>query len=324
MKHNNVFLCGWVSQPPTIIINEKTGEIVYTAGRINTIRGVRNYGTKTSKLSYDHPFIYTVNPEMVDAMKQWKRGDFVEVKGSMTTKNVNKTHCCPYCKHVNGTPGTIVYVHPIYMRVCGHEENEKEAAKQLKEFCEISNTATAIGVLCRDPQVYRTPRSTITSYQMAIRRKFRIAEDAQDLKTDFPWVKSYGKIGKNDALLLRKGSYIMLDGWVQSREFERTTVCEQCGQEFQWNDFTQEFVPYASEYMRNCKTPDEIQKEEEEALKRSVQAVFDENEIPTPTEIEGLQEIEGLLDEYNALVDQEESDEEDSSTAIPSDLSSLI
>lgn len=303
MKHNNVFLCGWVQSDPIVIKNDKTNEFVEVKVKIVTLRGLRKFGAKTSNIKYDKPLIYTRNPEMCEKISQWRKGDVVEVKGSLTTKDINKITMCPICHARNSQPGNAVYVSPIYVgvRETGVTE-EKDALKALKKVGEISNNVTLIGVVCREPQLYtkKKGRVKITSYQLAVRRKFRIAEDSADNNTDFPWVKSFGDIGKNDALVLRKGSYIFLDGWLQTRDFPRKSQCVACGNEYEWKDWSLEIIPYASEYVRNCRTPEELAEEEKKRIEASYKELYGDEEPPQTGEIEGREEIEAKLDEYNS------------------------
>ena len=84
MKHNSVFLCGWVQEPPRILKNDKTNEYVEAKAKIVTLRGIRKFGTKINNIKYDEPLIYTANPEMCKQIASWSVGDIVEVKGSST------------------------------------------------------------------------------------------------------------------------------------------------------------------------------------------------------------------------------------------------
>lgn len=307
MKHNNVFICGWVRELPKVVKNDATGEYVFAMGRIVTLRGLRKFGVRTSRIKYDEPLIYTQNPEMCKEIASWSIGDIVEVKGALTTKDINKVTTCPECKHKNAQPGNAAYVTPIHCYVRESKGYDKdEAYEALRRLCEISNNVTLIGVVCREPELYRKNKVKITSYQLAVRRKYRIAEDALETKTDFPWVKSFGGIGENDALVLRKGSYLFLDGWIQTRKFPRETVCECCGHPYKWNDWSLEVVPYASEYVRNCRTREELQAEEKARIEKSYKELFADEEPPQTGSIENIEEIEKELDEYNSFEEHDQ------------------
>ncbi len=300
MKHNNVFLCGWVKEAPKVVKNDATGEYVFAMGRIVTLRGVRRFGVKASNIKYDEPLIYTQNPTMCKEIAKWSVGDIVEVKGALTTRDINKITTCPQCKQKNSQEGNAVYVTPIHCYIREHDCDEQKAQETLKDLCEISNNITVIGVVCRDPELYRKKKVKITSYQLAVRRKFKVSDNEAEPNTDFPWVKSFGGIGQNDALVLKKGSYIFLDGWIQSRKFPRETVCSHCGHNYQWNDWALEIVPYASEYVRNCRSEKEIDEENRKRIEASYKSLYQDEEPPQTGAIEGLEEIEDALDKYNS------------------------
>lgn len=308
MKHNNVFLCGFVQELPKVVKDDATGEYLFAQGHLTTLRGIRKFGIKASKIKYDEPIIYTQNPEMCKEIAKWAVGDIVEVKGSLTTKDVNKRTVCPECKTRNSQPGNAVYVTPIHCYIRERGYSEEEALEKLKELSEISNNITLIGVVCREPELYRKNKVKITSYQLAVRRKFRISEDSIETKTDFPWVKSFGAIGTNDAYVLKKGSYIFLDGWVQARKFPRETVCSHCGATYKWNDWVLEVVPYASEYVRNCRTLDEIKEEERKKIDESIKVLYPNEEPPQTGKIDNIEEIERILDEHNSFGEEDISE----------------
>ena len=125
-----------------------------------------------------------------------------------------------------------------------------------------------------------TPKGTIlTTYEIAISRKFRVQEEAADARTDYPWVKSYGAIANADAKALKTGSLVYIDGFLQTRKIEKNCVCEHCGQTFKWPDSSMEIVPYTTEYLRNYNTPEDIQRQEDEKHQTEIQKIFSESEI---------------------------------------------
>ena len=58
-------------------------------------------------------------------------------------------------------------------------------------------------------------------------RKFRIQTDPPEIKTDYPWVKSYGENAKEDKNRLRVGSEVYIDGCLQARSVQRHAFCGQ-------------------------------------------------------------------------------------------------
>lgn len=291
-KHNYVALYGQVIKDPIIYRDENTGEYKRGICPITIIRGVRDFGNNIERIKYDTPTIMTGNPALVAAMASWRVGDMVEVKGAVTTKDVIKSTVCKHCNKKNKRKGTVVFVNPIYFSKRETGVSKEEALELLKERCEISNQVTIIGTLCREPAGFVTNKGlSITTYQLAVNRKYRIKEDAEEIRTDFPWVKSYGSIAENDLNFLKKGTRVFIDGMIQTRNLNRKQTCEFCGNEYEWNDTAFEIIPYATEYLSNFYTQEEIEKREEEENKKAIQSVFSESDIEMPSDppsLEGL------------------------------------
>jgi single-stranded DNA-binding protein len=259
-KHNSVFLYGQVLETPRIS-KDSDGNYVRGMCAINIIRGVRDFGNHVDNLKYDCPIILTGEPDKVAEMATWKKYDMVEVKGPITTKEVTKGAICKHCGAKTSADGNIVFISPVYLalRETGLESTQ-EGTNYLKRRIEISNCATLIGTLCRDPETFTTNEGlSITQYQLAVNRKYRIKDDVAENRTDYPWVKSYGSIAVEDAKFLKTGSVVYIDGMIQTREVNRKTVCASCGQEFEWHDSALEVVPYAVEYLQNFVTPEEYE-----------------------------------------------------------------
>lgn len=90
---------------------------------------------------------------------------------------------------------------------------DAQALELLKDSCEISNQAMIVGTLCRDPQSFTSKKGkTTTNYQLAVNRKYFIKDGDPMVKTDYPWVRSYDKIAKNDAEALSTNSDVLIDG----------------------------------------------------------------------------------------------------------------
>ncbi len=268
MKHNSVFMYGQVVNSPRIFRNND-GEFVKGICSVNIIRGTRDYGDNSyGRLKYDVPIVMSGNPEIVKEMATWKEYDMVEIKGAITTKEVNKSTICKVCGHKDVLEGNVIFVNPIYASLRETGITKEEGLELLKKRCEISNMVTVIGTLCREPETYTSKKVTITQYNLAVMRKFRIREHPDEERTDFPWVKSYGKNAIDDAKALRLNSKVFVDGHLQARTIERKTTCSKCGHVYSWEDNALEIVPYAVEYLQDFNTLKEIEeKESEEAEK---------------------------------------------------------
>ena len=272
---NDVRLYGMVVQPPTIYRDEKTQEYIKGFCTLIVIGGYRSTGTKPEK--YNYPRILSRDPEQIAEMAKWKEHDVIEIKGSLTTKNMTKSKVCVSCGEKIKQPGTVVYIHPIFSEVRTSCTSKRQAIEVLKQNAEISNSALLMGVVCREPKAYVNAKnkSKLTTYQLAVKRKFRIKSDPPEVDTDFPWVKSYGEQGVKDIKTLRKGSVVLIDGKLQVREREVVANCPHCGAENTWKDYSMEIVPYAVEYMRNYASAEEIAEMEKQDYDKIVADVFE-------------------------------------------------
>lgn len=274
-KHNFVFLYGQVMRDPRIY-RDDDGKPLRGTCSINIIRGVRDFGDNLSHIKYDCPAIMTGDPIHVEEMATWKENDMVEIKGAITTKDINKSTTCEICKHKTVEQGNAVFVNPIYMSKRETGITREQGLALLKKRCEISNIVALVGKLTKDPEVYVAPNGLkITQYNLAVMRKYRIREDAAEIRTDFPWIKSYGKQADLDSKALKQGSKIMVDGMLQARDITRTTKCSECDHEYKWNDVALEVVPYAVEYLQDYIPIEEIIERENailEAIANSVTA----------------------------------------------------
>lgn len=277
-RHNQVILNGQVSVAPRIVEDEN-GKPIRAMFGVDIMHGNRDFGDSIDNIRYDVPIVMTNDAEMIRKVKKIKKGDMVEIKGTVTTRDIIKRTACRYCGHKHEKMGNLVCITPIYIDIRETALTNESGRKLLRSRCEVSNMVTVIAPLCRDPQLYITDSGKyVTTYQLAIRRKFKI-KDGLDVRTDFPWVKSYGKIAENDAKSLKKGSYVLIDGRIQVRQLKRIQECENCGETYEWTDSATEIVPYAVEYLRDFYTKEEIEEREKKEGEIAASQVLDEEEI---------------------------------------------
>lgn len=271
---NEVRLYGIVTEDPVIHKDGKTDELL--RGYCTVVVVARNVVNTNKPVKYDYPRILTRNPEQIAKMAKWKKNDVVEVKGSLTTKNMTKTKICSKCGERIKQPGTVVYVHPIFSEVRKAGLTQEQAIAEIKLNAEISNSATLMGVLCREPQSFRNERNGVrlTAYQLAVKRKFRIIEDPPETDVDFPWVKSYRDQGADDIKALHKGSIVLIDGKLQVRERDVKCLCPHCQAENEWKDYSMEVVPHSVEYLREFYSPEEISARESAGARNIIEEVF--------------------------------------------------
>lgn len=263
MKENFVLLHGQVQISPKIYMNR---DKVYTKAvfAVKTLRRPYHNGEQVaSRLFFDCPVIFSKNADMITQISELSKGDMVDIRGVLTTQEVTKSTICSNCAHKNSAPGNMVYVTPLY--VCKREPGagEDRGLQLLKERCEISNIVMVIGTLCRDPETYINEfNRTSVQYQIAVNRKYRIREDAPEVRTDYPWVKTYSSTAFLDSQYIKTGSSIYINGCLQTRDIQRKTVCENCGTEYVWLDTAMEIIPYSIEYLSGCELPEPLERQE--------------------------------------------------------------
>ena len=56
---------------------------------------------------------------------------------------------------------------------------------------------------------------------------------------------------------------------LQTRDILRTTTCEECGTNYQWQDSAMEIIPYEVEYLQNFITTEEQEAQEKAETERA-------------------------------------------------------
>lgn len=288
--HNQVILYGMATEEAKIITKE-TGEYIQGSINITVAPGERQIDDvkKGQKGLYKVEFfkipIISGNAHIVERMSHIKPGDIIFIKGNLITKNVTKKKVCSQC----GTPykkeGVLTFVNPIHLSIERTNLSVEEAEMALKEYCEVSNIATLIGTICKDPEIKSTnKRSMIVSFPLAIDRKFFIETDNPETRTDYPFVQVYGKEKGNDVLKrCHAGTTIFVDGTIKTRRYKKMQFpCEnpECNCMIDWNDWTIDVIPFALEYLQDWKTDEDIAKEAEELHKQ----IFSSETVATSTD----------------------------------------
>lgn len=276
-RHNLAFLTGAVIKAPTIHTDEE-GNYVYGMCYLNVVRGFREVGDKKKFMRSDNPIIMTRDQSILKKMETWKENDIIQLKGVIAAKNVLKSSYCPYCNEKNQADGSLVYINPIFVMTLEHFETFEEALEYLSRVREISNQVYLLGTLCRDPKKISPKEGlTVTQYQIALNRKYFIRSDPPEIKSDYPWVKSYGQNALDDRERLHVGSKVFIDGFIQARSVQKHVTCESCGEKYDWKDRAMEIVPYETEYLYDYYTDEDIAKREADAAKAALQSVFGED-----------------------------------------------
>ena len=175
-------------------------------------------------------------------------GDMMEVYGTLITRPYfYRTPCTsmeediPKDDNVIYVQGVMTVVRPLFFRVTERrEESGYEDIKTHKDEIEewgrnltldriaISNSIHIIGNLCADPHpLFTSDRGVdICTYQIATSRSIYIPEEPPAQDTDFPWVRSFGEDAVKDSEILKRGSLVHIDGFLQARfNYEQYINC---------------------------------------------------------------------------------------------------
>ena len=285
VRENMAFLLGTVSEEPKV---QKNGdEYGWAMVRVTVVRGFRTVGDMRNYLKCDTPLIMTKDEELIKEIEKWKRYDVVSIKGVVSSKMIKKSSYCEHCGMKNVFYGALVYINPIFAEKLWHLENEEECLEYLSSHREISNQIFLFGTLCRDPGKVKSKYDySITQYQVAMKRKYKIRTDPPEIKADFPWIKSYGENAEEDFKRLKVGAEVYVDGCLQTRSIMRRVYCGQdtdekghpkkdengvpvfkkgpdgktigCGLQYEWKDRAMEIVPYEVEYINGYLTDEDL------------------------------------------------------------------
>ena len=258
----------------------KDGEIALVIIALKVIRRRKaSMEIAAGGCSVDFPLIMVRNKEMLEEIKDITIGDMLQVIGTISTVPYQKTFICSECKHEEKYMGTKTFVSPILIEVRensisnGGQISEKTGMDLIKKRDQISNRIALIGHLCQDP-IFYNEGFRVCSYQLGINRLIHVKEDAPEIRTDYPWIRSLGDQAEKDASTLKKGSLVYIVGSLQARNIYRNgfnveVKCEECGAMNAIVGDTMEIVPYHVEYMENVTLPEpekeaELEMDEEE------------------------------------------------------------
>ena len=282
-RHNNVFLLGMVYDDPIIARDKETGEYKKGMFSLAVLRNARDVGdNERDVLRYDLPIIFSANPENIAKIAELKKNDIVEIKGFFTTIDIKKNRICKNCGNTDYDLGTFAVISPAFIDRRETDLTEREALVKLKERIEVSNQVIAIGNLCTDVNYYYDDNAKIKNakFQMAINRKFYLHDKNPSIRTDYPYVSTFGKNASEVRDCLHTGSMILIDGRIQTREYPRTAVCSnpECQFHYEWSDKTMEIVPYSIEYLQDFLSQAEIEANKEKRVNDIQNELFGSND----------------------------------------------
>lgn len=266
MRHNICYLYGRVTTNGVKSKKDENGIVNYAAFRLDTVRSkTRTVEDRMTGTVHEHIIIIARDAHTAEIAAALEPNDIVFIKGAATTKKIKKTTKCPECGKENQEYfGQTLFVTPIFIEKMKSYDSKIEAIRDVASHNEISNSVNVVGTLVKDPKFYKTKRGVeITQYPLAIDRKYMVPQDDPSIKTDWPFVKSYGQQARDDKIFIHYQSDVMIDGYLQKRGVMRHAVCPFCGKKYDWKDFTMEIVPYehSIEYLNNFKSREEVESE---------------------------------------------------------------
>ena len=247
-RENTITVVGEVSKAPTVFYNE-SHQNFRIAFAVKTVR-------RNGRIDYPHVNVYGLSEEEAkEYFGKLKIGVFVMVRGMVTTKLLEKKFKCGKC-------GVIVEGSSFITEIISYGRPLCLAGKyEALELAEFANNLSVIGTVCTDVTGRDSGNGvSLTQYQIAINRKYRVAEHEGVIKSDYPWVKSFGNQADEDLKRLRKSSKIYIAGSLQTREMSRFLICENCSSRIDYTESVAEIIPQDVEYLVYCNFDDAVEK----------------------------------------------------------------
>lgn len=250
MKENTVWLHGQVYGTPKIIVNSerlpiKVRLVLKVMRRFGTLSGMEE-----DNIRIDHIIIATDEPSIIKYCEDNVReGDMVDIKGVYTTRYKKKKRICPHCNAANIMLGVENVITPQYICVREKGLTDMKAFELLRERNEISNYVLVLGTIISNIDYYEDEKQRYSQYCIKLGRKYWIKSDPDELRDDFPHVKSYGIQGERDRDNLSLKDNVLINGSLSARTFKRHKDCDVCGSDFEFEDSTMEIHSYSVEYL---------------------------------------------------------------------------
>ncbi len=263
---NSVHFRGIVSSlPERIQLQGKLAGKTFVHFTVTVTRGIGEVLNGQKTLELDEPDILIYEHSATNVIKNLQPGDTVYLRGVITTAERRDYEViCTECGHTETVSHPFVYVTPVHIEKTGHLDTDEEKQDFLMGVRFASNEVELMGRLTRDPsRVMPKSMMVIAQYQIAINRSFRIDGAPPELKTDYPWVKSYRSDAEEDLMRLKLGSIVLINGYFQTRCYMKHCVCSECNVRFDYQKKVNEITPFSTEYLINYRSDEEI-----EALKK--------------------------------------------------------
>jgi len=214
----------------------------------------------------DEILVHSRNNDLIrNHIRDLEKNDIVFVKGILSSHHVKEKSICPNCNEPK--KGTTFHVEPIDIYKIRHADSDEEAKKIIEDHEDAGNHIIVDGTVCYIKELWLPDEeregTARLEFQIASNRKQRIEEDDDDKRSDYIWVKAFGSDAIDYADLLYIGSEISINGSIQSRTFEETVECPNCGSMYHQIQRTIEIIPYYIVPIKNCNVEEEYEEEDE-------------------------------------------------------------
>lgn len=271
--HNQARVVGFVKGNVRIIGSETEG----TEKAFFTIRTTHRDVDLFDEEKFEDIMVYYdgVDPALMHKIKKLVAFDIVDIKGVFNILTMNKKSRCSSCGSDNiKYRGSSTFIYPIHLlkqnalfKAYEYDENRPEELL-VKHYQEISNQIIICGTVVNEPELKEIKNSVCCRYMLGVNRKFYIKTQGE-ITADYPWVYTFGQQAEDDYRHLIKGSTILVDAFIRTRNVHSHMTCEHCGAEYNFPDVATEFVPYSVEYLSNYLTDEDIAKKEEEEKRKA-------------------------------------------------------
>ncbi len=239
-RENSFSFFGQLEGSPVVLFNEeaKTYRVTFT---LKTVR-------RNGRADYPKISIYSLDKDTAKKyVDKLKPGVFVQLRGILTTKMIQKPVKCEACGEVSMIDTlqceAVSYGNPIVFQ-------EQFSSADIAEF---ANVGCIIGAVCTD--ISRKDKANgvaAAQFQLAVNRRYRISELEKGTRTDYLWIKVFGDTATECLKRIKKSSQVYITGAFQTRDIERHVKCSKCDGQLIYPERVSEVVPNGVEFLNNC------------------------------------------------------------------------
>jgi primosomal replication protein N len=236
------------------------GNIVSIHFALDTIERFKKIGDGSKiEAIMAQPVVMTGDPDMMDRLRDVKKGDLVVVHGLITTTEMPMVSQCRECGNIDYVTTDFTYISPYYAEILDRGLSERDAFKKLRDIRgEVSNRVALVGRVADDPEYDDNNGEDIPklTYILEVPRSQRIHEEGEEALCDYPLVEVRGEHALADRDALQKGSRVYIVGHVATKQMAMEYECPSCHFRYRKNLPPYAFIkPSRTEYLEDCIIP---------------------------------------------------------------------